>query len=590
MSISNVYPVTSPTLLMDFSNSRTLDPRIAFSRATVSGTTVGTAYYYDGISSTKAEQNLLSYSQELANGLWTATNLTVAPNSVVAPDGTTTGETLSASAPNATLTQTLILNSGNHTISAWIKRVSGSGTIEMTLDSAGTWSSIAITSTWTRYTLTQNLATVGSKTPGIRITTGGDQIDVWGVQLEERAFATYYSATGANGITIYNPTLIQAAQNVPRFENNPNNGELLGVLIEDQATNLLTYSSDFSNGVYVKTNVSVDTASTIAPDGTLTSNKVYIDNVSNSNVFNFVTQTITANASYAISVYAKANEFNYLFLGFNTSGTEYAVAQFNLSNSTIQHQEDTSLITPGYELVGSAMFALGNGWHRCEVIIKSANTTENIMISPASVPWTGGSRPGTAQNGNGFSGIQLWGAQFEATPNVTSYIPTTTTTITRVADTAYITGSNNMTWLAQGAGTFLTISYNFIPLGLRPIISLDDDTTNNEIRLYAVNATPYLGVKRLNVTEASVTGALFNRSVQIIIAGKYKNNNFYVSVNNNNIASDLSGTVPEGLTYLRIGADKAGNRFNGIISKIAYYPDDIDEVGLQALTSNNNPN
>jgi len=55
MSISTLYPDITPSLNLDFSNSKVLDPRITFTRAS-------TATYYNGVTTAKAEENLLLYS------------------------------------------------------------------------------------------------------------------------------------------------------------------------------------------------------------------------------------------------------------------------------------------------------------------------------------------------------------------------------------------------------------------------------------------------------------------------------------------------------------------------------------------------
>ena len=54
--INNKYPTTKPSLNLDFANTKSLDPRINFRRGTP-----GT--YYDGVTHAKAEENLLSYSE-----------------------------------------------------------------------------------------------------------------------------------------------------------------------------------------------------------------------------------------------------------------------------------------------------------------------------------------------------------------------------------------------------------------------------------------------------------------------------------------------------------------------------------------------
>ena len=53
-------PDIRPSLLLDFANSKTLDPRITFTRGS-------TATYWDGKTTAKAEENLLIRSQELDN-------------------------------------------------------------------------------------------------------------------------------------------------------------------------------------------------------------------------------------------------------------------------------------------------------------------------------------------------------------------------------------------------------------------------------------------------------------------------------------------------------------------------------------------
>jgi hypothetical protein len=82
-AISNV----EPSLMLNFAAVKKLDPRITYARAS-------TATYYDGVTNSKAEENLFSYSQEFDNAAWSKTNITVTANSTTAPDGTTTAESI----------------------------------------------------------------------------------------------------------------------------------------------------------------------------------------------------------------------------------------------------------------------------------------------------------------------------------------------------------------------------------------------------------------------------------------------------------------------------------------------------------------
>ena len=230
MSLSVNFPSVPPSLNLDFAGSERLDPRITFTRAT-------TARYYDGVTTAKAEENLLLQSQNYAVS-WTVTNLTPVTGKT-APDTTSTATEFTATAANAVLTQGYTAIAGSYTFSVFLRRVTGTGDIQIAADS-GTWTTKAITSSWARYEVTQTVA-AGSKTAGVRVVTDTDAIEVWGAQLEQRAAMTAYTATTTQPITNYIPVLLTAAAGVARFDHNPTTGESLGLLVEEQRTNLFTY-------------------------------------------------------------------------------------------------------------------------------------------------------------------------------------------------------------------------------------------------------------------------------------------------------------------------------------------------------------
>ena len=111
-----VLPDIRPSLLLDFANSKTLDPRITFTRGS-------TATYYDGVTTAKAEENLQPYSQEFDNGDWQKNNSSVSANSIAAPDGTTTADTITADGGSA-LSHGISTTGGTSTISSAVATVS----------------------------------------------------------------------------------------------------------------------------------------------------------------------------------------------------------------------------------------------------------------------------------------------------------------------------------------------------------------------------------------------------------------------------------------------------------------------------------
>jgi hypothetical protein len=129
----------------------------------------------------RARYNLLTYSEQLDNADWTKSSATAVAGATD-PNGGTTAETLTATGANGTCLQAVTAVAADHIFSVWLRRTNGSGNVQITCDSAGTWVTQSITSSWARYTVTQTL-TAGAKNPGIRIVTNGDAVEAWAADL-----------------------------------------------------------------------------------------------------------------------------------------------------------------------------------------------------------------------------------------------------------------------------------------------------------------------------------------------------------------------------------------------------------------------
>jgi len=209
-------PKIRPSVIFDFANSRTLDPRITFVR-----NTIGTYYNEEGILKTavagqprfdydpvtgvsngllleEPRTNQLTFSATFettgAAKVWTDTSIDRTLDSgVIAPDGTTAIK-FAALAANATVAISGSVTTGPvyRTFSVWLQRVAGTGIISITMDNGTNWYPVTITSTLTRYTFTNSTS---DNRVAIKIATSGDSIIMWGAQLEDGAFVTSYIPT-----------------------------------------------------------------------------------------------------------------------------------------------------------------------------------------------------------------------------------------------------------------------------------------------------------------------------------------------------------------------------------------------------------
>lgn len=154
-----------------------------------------------------AGENLLLWSQAFDNAAWSRSNI-AAPtaDTIVAPDGTTTAEALIASA-DAFTAQTILLGTALSgalvTFSVWLKVPSGTKTISIFLSDFSGGSilgqSVALTTTWQRFSVTKLIGAITGNGPVAQIGGGGTwttgEVDVWGGQLERGAVVNNYITT-----------------------------------------------------------------------------------------------------------------------------------------------------------------------------------------------------------------------------------------------------------------------------------------------------------------------------------------------------------------------------------------------------------
>jgi len=585
MSIQSKFPSTAPSLLLDFANTKQLDNRITFTRSTP-------AVYYDGVTTALAEQNLFNYSQDFDNANWVKYKTTITANSTTAPDGTTTADSLVENNENfqhlvyRNVLQNVVPSSSIATMSIYAKANSrswinlnlydGSNRItwfDLTNGVVGTNASgntAVITSVgngWYRCSITRTIANAAVLSPEFGISpsdntyiytgNGTSNIYIWGAQLEQRTSVTAYTATTSTPITNYIPVLLTAGGNQPRFDCNPTTGESLGLLIEEQRTNLVTNSGTMSNWSKVQITYSSEG---IAPDGTFTAQKVIATNT-------LPTAYTGVSGANTISIYAKAAGKNWLAL-INTSGSNFA-AWFNIATGTI------GTVISGYT---ATITPVGNGWYRCALTA----TSGSFSFHQWAMTDADNSQSVTV---NSVNGIFVWGAQAEAGLFATSYIATTSASATRTADTPIITGNNLTSWYSNNIGTiYASIS---VPSSLTvfsnsaaTLFSMGSGRVTTRI-INTGNAAAVLDqIGGLVSTSNSVTLNAENRT-----ATSFSQGNYSICLNNGTVVSNTSTTVVQPATQLAIGFDAYDNRPNTSIKKIAYYPSVLTNAQLQALTS-----
>lgn len=368
--------------------------------------------------------------------------------------------------------------------------------------------------------------------------------------------ATYYDANGV---------LQTAASGVARFDHNPTTGESLGLLVEEQRTNINTNSANFTTWSKVNTTVTGNTA--VAPDGTTTADTVAANLGSNTTYIRKDFSGLVNGQQYTISFFVK---------NINSSGFWARILNLDGSaNTSVFPNIQTSGSDSG---TGWTRVSVGNGWYRIFITV-TANATAGFRFY-----WY---PSGGIDNGQS---VYLWGAQLEEGAFPTSYIATTSATVTRNADEASMTGTNFSSWFNNAEGTMYVQSGPSSPVANIGQISLTFNDGGSNNRMYVGKKFDSTTVTEFGVTTGG-TGQAFVLSTPTAsmtnfkLAAAYRLNDFASVASGGAVGTDALGTVPV-VNQLLLGRIGTSSDFlNGTIRKIAYYPIRVTDAQLQALTS-----
>jgi len=386
-----------------------------------------------------------------------------------------------------------------------------------------------------------------------------------------------FTRTGATATRVNSSGYIETVTaDTARFDYDPVTLACRGLLIEESRINVALYSADFTQAAtWVKAATTTPIAAETFPNGDA-SGVALIESATSAP--HYIVQNVAAvtnGATYTYTVYAKYNGRNLqlAFGGADVTGDPWA--NYDLQTGVL------GTVSAG---IIASITPAGNGWYRCVATVTAATATSfGIVIGLA--PTTILGRIETYQ-GDGVSGAFIYGAQLEAGAFPTSYIPTTTTALTRNADVATMTGTNFSDWFNASEGTF-DIQCSLPSTVSKTMLAVSNGTSTGEVYQIITNS---LGETRFQVYAGSASQALISSgyttspNTAFSCAAAYKVNNFAVSANGQNTATDLAGAVaaPNQLFLFKTGSGVTD--YSGVISSLSYWPQRLINPELQAFS------
>lgn len=209
-----VVTVTRASVAECYSNDGQRLTQCAVDQPRVSSGTASSSVL--GIWKESTRTNSVLHSRDLSQAVWTKTNMTCARTATGMRNDANGASRCTSSAANGTVLQAIVYGATTQNTSFHIKRVTGTGNIDVTRDNGATWTTLTgLSSTlWKRavsadvpgcgggncIVVSALTSGIANPTVGIRLATSGDAVDVDFVQDEETAVASSPIATaGAAG-------------------------------------------------------------------------------------------------------------------------------------------------------------------------------------------------------------------------------------------------------------------------------------------------------------------------------------------------------------------------------------------------------
>lgn len=235
--------------------------------------------------------------------------------------------------------------------------------------------------------------------------------------------------------------------------------------IPTRYTNLLTYSQDFDNAAWIKSNLAVTGGSInaeTAPDGTLTADRVLETGATVNHYIGRDTGSPGASTDIrTFSVYVKGGlgrDYASICAG-NGSGGPYFTVTVDLNSGAITQSDLVNTGTWFTTTPTATVTSVGNSWYR--VAITSRRVQYYLMSPNTTGTPTSGSNWGLGSYASDVTkGIVAWGGQLEWGTTASPYLATSASTATAVNTTVTPTA----TWFSTILGDFtLTYSTGTVP-------------------------------------------------------------------------------------------------------------------------------
>jgi hypothetical protein len=389
-------------------------------------------------------------------------------------------------------------------------------------------------------------------------------------QLEAGLVATDYIETGAS--------TAQAGilEDMPRLDYS-GGASCPALLLEPQRTNQVQNSEYYES--YALNSVSISSNATTSPEGLQNAAELVEDSSNDNHFFRIPNLSWTSGTDVVFSIYLKENTRRYARLRFDNSGANTR-AWLDLRTG------ETTFIDAGAENGVCTSVDYGNGWFKYDFKITAQNTgTGSVQVFTQSEESVTGNLQ-TIYQGDGSSGIYVWGAQVETGSYPTSYIPTYGSSVTRSTERqiGFSSLPTDIVDTSLAHTGFIEIKANEIESSSYQVFGFDDGSYANYIKLYASvtekNFRLIAFANGVSVTTGWSTDDAYSKFVW-----SYDGEGTLKVFINGSLVATKSMTIPQ-MTAFGFGERAYAINYTSISTKqIALFPTALTDSECIALTT-----
>ena len=389
----------------------------------------------------------------------------------------------------------------------------------------------------------------------IKRITGNDNCLIDNISVKEVLNADFETDRGSLATRVNEQGYIDAtlANADPRIDYLSGCGSFL---LEPSRTNLQVNSEEFDNTLWSEVRASITPNDATSPSGSL--NADTLEGVSGTTSYVYDGISVASGSVYTISVFAKYIDI-----------TEFKIVNFQQSGQVTFNIQDGLVVANFGTYTEPKIENYGNGWYRCSVKF-TATATGNVNYGFF------------LSNAIGKS-VHIWGAQFELGSYPTSYIPTTTATVTRNAETANNSGSSTL--FNDSEGVLMAEISALAADSTHKRLSINKDAFNRiSIEVTSANLLQF-AIRESSTFRFFETFAI-DTTINNKLALKYKSGDSSLWINGLKLStkSELFDFTGNELVRLSFD-DSVGSTFYSKTKQVQYYDSVLTDSELEALTS-----